>query len=108
MTQPQHGSSCCSISGVRRRIPRCVALQANWLKAQGIKKGDAVAIYMPMLCELPISMVRRSAPDQPCIGSIGRGSAASCCLHLGVFTHGLYASQPRSWLFPLQDLQAWC
>ena len=28
------------------------------MKAQGVKKGDAVAIYMPMLCELPISMVR--------------------------------------------------
>ena len=31
--------------------------QANWLRAQGIKKGDAVAIYMPMLCELPIAML---------------------------------------------------
>ncbi|DBB07398.1 hypothetical protein WJX82_008396 [Trebouxia sp. C0006] len=30
---------------------------ANWLKAQGIKKGDAVAIYMPMTCELPITML---------------------------------------------------
>ncbi|KAK9868885.1 hypothetical protein WJX84_012115 [Apatococcus fuscideae] len=30
---------------------------ANWLRAQGIKKGDAVAIYMPMLCELPIAML---------------------------------------------------
>ena len=30
---------------------------ANWLKSQGIKKGDAVAIYMPMVCELPITML---------------------------------------------------
>lgn len=30
-------------------------MQGNWLKAQGIKKGDAVAIYMPMTCERPIS-----------------------------------------------------
>ncbi len=30
---------------------------ANWLKAAGVKKGDAVAIYMPMLAELPIAML---------------------------------------------------
>jgi acetyl-CoA synthetase len=30
---------------------------ANWLRAQGVKKGDAVSIYMPMLCELPIAML---------------------------------------------------
>lgn len=30
------------------------SVQGNWLKAQGIKKGDAVAIYMPMTCECPI------------------------------------------------------
>jgi acetyl-CoA synthetase len=30
---------------------------ANWLRAQGIKKGDAVSVYMPMLCELPIAML---------------------------------------------------
>ena len=29
------------------------SLQANWLKSVGIQKGDAVAIYMPMICELP-------------------------------------------------------
>lgn len=28
-------------------------LQANWLRSVGIGKGDAVAIYMPMVCELP-------------------------------------------------------
>ena len=31
-------------------------VQANWLKAQGIKKGDAVAIYMPMTCECRSSL----------------------------------------------------
>ena len=30
-----------------------IPLQANWLKSAGIQKGDAVAIYMPMICELP-------------------------------------------------------
>lgn len=32
-------------------------LQANWLKSQGVKKGDTVAIYMPMIMELPIAML---------------------------------------------------
>ncbi len=31
--------------------------QANWLRAAGVKKGDAVAIYMPMLLELPLAML---------------------------------------------------
>jgi hypothetical protein len=30
---------------------------ANYLRDQGVKKGDAVAIYMPMLVELPIAML---------------------------------------------------
>lgn len=32
-------------------------LQANWLKSQGVGKGDRVSIYMPMVCQLPIAMV---------------------------------------------------
>ena len=28
-------------------------LQANWLKSVGVRKGDAVAIYLPLICELP-------------------------------------------------------
>lgn len=31
--------------------------QANWLKAQGVRKGDAVGVYLPMICELPIAML---------------------------------------------------
>jgi acetyl-CoA synthetase len=30
---------------------------ANGLRAQGVKKGDRVAIYMPMILELPIAML---------------------------------------------------
>eukprot|EP00884_Botryococcus_braunii_P002880 jgi/Botrbrau1/12593/Bobra.0169s0121.1 len=30
---------------------------ANWLKKSGVRKGDAVAIYMPLVCELPIAML---------------------------------------------------
>ena len=30
---------------------------ANVLKSKGIKKGDRVAIYLPMVCELPIVML---------------------------------------------------
>lgn len=31
---------------------------ANYLKSIGIKKGDDVTIYMPMVVELPAAMVR--------------------------------------------------
>jgi acetyl-CoA synthetase len=34
-----------------------VGLQANYLRSLGVKKGDAVSIYMPMVCELPIAML---------------------------------------------------
>lgn len=34
-----------------------VSRVGNWLRSVGIKKGDAVAIYMPMICELPIAML---------------------------------------------------
>ena len=30
---------------------------ANWLTAQGVAAGDAVAIYLPMIPELPIAML---------------------------------------------------
>jgi acyl-coenzyme A synthetase/AMP-(fatty) acid ligase len=30
---------------------------ANYLKDIGVKKGDAVIIYLPMLMELPITML---------------------------------------------------
>jgi hypothetical protein len=30
---------------------------ANYLRSLGVKKGDAVSIYMPMVCELPIAML---------------------------------------------------
>lgn len=30
---------------------------ANYLKDAGVKKGDAVVIYLPMLMELPIAML---------------------------------------------------
>lgn len=34
-----------------------VSRLANWLKASGVGKGDAVAIYLPMVSELPIAML---------------------------------------------------
>eukprot|EP00775_Hariotina_reticulata_P007053 gene7053-7267_t len=30
---------------------------ANWLRGQGVRKGDCVTIYLPMICELPIAML---------------------------------------------------
>ena len=31
--------------------------QANYLRSVGVKKGDAVCIYLPMIAELPIAML---------------------------------------------------
>ncbi|CAL5219474.1 g1309 [Coccomyxa viridis] len=42
-----------TFSDVRDEVSRV----ANWLKSVGIGKGDSVAIYMPMVCELPIAML---------------------------------------------------
>lgn len=50
-----HAGKACATGRILTTADRL--LQANWLKAQGIKKGDAVAIYMPMLAELPIAML---------------------------------------------------
>ena len=32
-------------------------MQANWLRSTGVKKGDAVCIYMPLVPELPLAML---------------------------------------------------
>ncbi len=32
-------------------------MQANWLRSHGVRKGDAVTLYLPMICELPIAML---------------------------------------------------
>lgn len=34
-----------------------VCRTANWLKSVGVRKGDTVSLYLPMVCELPISML---------------------------------------------------
>ena len=34
-----------------------VSKLANYLKAEGVKKGDRVAIYMPMIPELVVAML---------------------------------------------------
>jgi AMP-binding enzyme len=50
---------CSSISSTLAAITSGMSawLQANWLRSVGVKKGDAVCIYMPMLPELPIAML---------------------------------------------------
>jgi len=53
---------------------------ANWLKANGVKKGDCVAIYMPMLLELPIAMLacaRIGAVHSVVFGGFSADSLAS-------------------------------
>jgi len=34
-----------------------VCRMANYLRSLGVEKGDAVSVYMPMTCELPIAML---------------------------------------------------
>lgn len=62
-----------------RELLELVCQAANYLKSIGIRKGDDVTIYMPMIPELPAMMVRsrswvaaargwwwwRSAPARP-------------------------------------------
>jgi hypothetical protein len=64
---PLHFAICWLALFLLSRYFNCPALartplQANWLRAQGVKKGDCVAIYMPMICELPIAMVSPFSP----------------------------------------------
>ena len=52
--------------------PALLPAQANWLRSVGVKKGDAVAIYMPMVCEVggTSSCGRRpavAAPSRPAL-----------------------------------------
>ena len=42
-----------TFSDLKARVCRL----ANALKAKGVKKGDRVAVYMPMILELPISLL---------------------------------------------------
>lgn len=44
---------CLTFSDLRRRVCRL----ANALKARGVGKGDRVAVYMPMILELPVSLL---------------------------------------------------
>ncbi|CAL8467441.1 g6979 [Coccomyxa elongata] len=55
---------------------------ANWLKSMGVCKGDAVAIYMPMVCELPIAMLacaRIGAVHTVVFGGFSAESLAQRC-----------------------------
>ena len=33
-------------------LPQEVCRVANWLRSVGVRKGDSVAVYMPMVCEV--------------------------------------------------------
>jgi hypothetical protein len=59
-------------------------VQANWLRSVDVKKGDSVAIYMPMLCELPIAMLacaRVGAVHTVVFGGFSADSLSSRCGH---------------------------
>ena len=38
-------------------VQAAVCRLANHLRSLGVKKGDRVVIYLPMICELPIAML---------------------------------------------------
>ncbi len=64
--------------------PSTLPPQANWLKLKGIKKGDTVAIYMPMVMELPIAMLacaRIGAVHSVVFGGFSAESLAGGSLH---------------------------
>ena len=55
-------------------------MQANWLKSVGVKKGDAVALYMPAIEALPIAMLacaRIGAVHSVVFGGFSADSLAS-------------------------------
>ena len=45
-----------------REVLESVSRLANHLRAQGVKKGDVVQVYMPMVCELSYRPELASAP----------------------------------------------
>ena len=59
-------------------------LQANWLKSVGVGKGDAVAIYMPMICELPseAQLLPQCHSMSASISKYIEPEASTCCRHL--------------------------
>jgi acetyl-CoA synthetase len=58
-------------------------LQANWLKAHGVGKGDCVAIYLPMVLQLPIAMLacaRIGAVHSVVFGGFSAEALAGACV----------------------------
>ena len=67
-------------------LKRRVCQLANALKARGVRKGDRVAVYMPMILELPISLLACAR-----IGAIHSGMSS---LTRGLSNlHELYVAQ---------------
>ncbi len=68
--------------GVRDSKAHIPTLQANWLRSVGVRKGDAVALYMPMVCELPIAMLacaRIGAVHSVVFGGFSAEALAGTC-----------------------------
>jgi acetyl-CoA synthetase len=49
------GDALCSMTYAELKDEVCRL--ANWYKSKGVKKGDRVIIYAPMILELPIAML---------------------------------------------------
>jgi hypothetical protein len=101
-----------------------VCRMSNYLRSAGVKKGDAVSIYMPMVCELPIAMLACArigavhsvvfggfssealAGEYPacCASLSAAGAAALCWGDIGLPFPAL--DQPTAGLQPTQPPQA--
>lgn len=94
----------CLLSNLFMHSGCCFLLQANYLRSLGVKKGDAVSIYMPMVCELPIAMLacaRIGAVHSVVFGGFSAEALAGEHLRItAVFGGGCYDESARKNLDP--------
>jgi hypothetical protein len=67
-----------------QQVLKEVCRVANFLRSVGVKKGDSVAIYMPMVCE-----VRLACCQQPGTASQAWSVLSAAASVHGCGTHGL-------------------
>lgn len=73
---------------------------ANVLRAHGVKKGDRVSIYMPMIMELPIAMLacnRIGAVHSIVVSAVLRRSVGRANNNMRLSPTSLPASRPTRW-----------
>src|SRR4029077_1625460 len=78
---------------LQREVNKC----ANALKALGVKTGDPVGIYMPMIPELPIAMLACARIGAPHVVVFGGFSAGALGERLGSTGARLVITQDEAW-----------